>query len=343
MARRNGAHPITVAETEVRPGRRAELSLAPARLPSGGWLAMPVVVLHGKRRGPSVWLSAAIHGDEVCGVEIIRQVLAHLDPKTMAGTVLAVPVVNVPGFSGGDRYFPDRRDLNRAFPGSSRGSLTSRFAHAFMTEIVERCQVGVDFHTGSDHRRNLPQIRADLDDPLTCDLIEVFAPRVALHARLRDGSLREAAVRAGATTLLFEGGEAWRFDDAAIADGVAGTLRLLHHLGILPEPAEGLVPPHQTSFVRKSSWLRSPKSGVVRVIVGLGERVDHGQTVAVVADAVGSKESVVHARRGGIVVGRIERPVVHGGDALVHVAHPNGGPTPALTRPGADRRPRAEP
>lgn len=338
MARRNGAQPLTVGGTEVRPGRRAELSLTPARLPSGGWLAMPVVVLHGKRRGPSVWLSAAIHGDEVCGVEIIRRVLGHLDPKVMAGTVLAVPVVNVPGFASGDRYFPDRRDLNRAFPGSSRGSLTSRFAHAFMTEIVERCQVGIDLHTGSDHRANLPQIRADLDDVLTCDLIEVFAPRVALHARLRDGSLREAAVRAGATTLLFEGGEAWRFDEHAIAEGVAGTLRLLHHLGILPEPVQGLAAPHDTVFLHKSSWVRSPKSGVARVLVELGEQVVHGQTVAVVADAVGSKESLVHARRGGIVIGRVERPVVHGGDALVHIAHPNGGrPLPSPGGGGADR------
>lgn len=325
MARRNGAQPITVGGTEVRPGRRVELSLAPARLPSGGWLAMPVVALHGKRRGPSVWLSAAIHGDEVCGVEIIRQVLAHLNPKTMAGTVLAVPVVNVPGFASGDRYLPDRRDLNRSFPGSSRGSLTSRFAHTFMTEIVERCQVGIDLHTGSDHRSNLPQIRADLDDELTCDLTEVFAPRVALHARLRDGSLREAAVRAGATTLLFEGGEAWRFDADAIATGTAGTLRVLHHLGVLPEPVESLTPPRETVFLRKSSWVRSPKSGVARVLVALGDTVTAGQDLAVVADAVGTKESVVHARRGGIVIGRIERPVVHGGDALVHIAHPNGG------------------
>lgn len=325
MARRNGAQPISVGGTDIRPGRRVELSLAPARLPSGGWLAMPVVALHGKRRGPAVWLSAAIHGDEVCGVEIIRQVLSHLDPRTMAGTVLAVPVVNVPGFASGDRYLPDRRDLNRSFPGSARGSLTSRFAHTFMTEIVERCQVGVDLHTGSDHRANLPQIRADLDDDLTCDLAEVFAPLVALHARLRDGSLREAAVRAGATTLVFEGGEAWRFDLDAIRTGVAGILRLLHHLGLLPEVPPGLDPPHPTVFLRKSSWVRSPKSGLARVQVALGDHVVAGQTLAVVADAVGTKESAVHARRGGIVVGRIERPVVHGGDALVHVAHPDGG------------------
>ncbi|MGI8793918.1 MAG: succinylglutamate desuccinylase/aspartoacylase family protein [Acidimicrobiales bacterium] len=287
-------------------------------------MAIPVVAMHGKRAGPTVWLSGAIHGDEVCGVEIIRQALSHLDLKSMAGTVLAVPVVNVPGFASGDRYLPDRRDLNRSFPGSTRGSLASRFAHTFMTEVVERSEVGIDLHTGSDHRANLPQIRADLDDELTHELTEVFAPPVALHARLRDGSLREAAVRAGATTLLYEGGEAWRFDDDAVASGVGGVTRVLHHLGVLPEPVTDVAPPSETRFLRKSSWLRSPNSGVARVLVKLGDNVVVGQNIAVVADAIGSKESVVHARRSGVVIGRNERPVVHGGDALVHIAHVNG-------------------
>lgn len=324
MARRNGVQPIKVAGTEVAPGKRVELTLTPARLPSGGWLAIPVVALRGKRPGPTVWVSGALHGDEVCGVEIIRQVLRRLDPKTLAGTVLAVPVVNVPGFANGDRYLPDRRDLNRSFPGSSRGSLASRFAHVFMTEIVARCQVGIDLHTGSDHRANLPQIRADLDDEVTCDLTRAFAPQVALHARLRDGSLREAAVRAGATTLLYEGGEAWRFDDASIRAGVAGVSRVLEHLGMLSDAPPDIAPPKRTVFFRSSSWVRSPMSGVARVLVKLGEPVQAGQSVAVVADAVGSKESVVHARHDGIVIGRNERPVVHGGDALVHVAHAEG-------------------
>jgi predicted deacylase len=312
--------PFEVGGTTVAPGGRAELELRPARLPSGGWLAIPVRVYHGSRSGPVVWLSAAIHGDEVCGVEVIRQVLRRVDTSTLAGTLLAVPVVNVPGFANGDRYMPDRRDLNRCFPGSARGSLASRFANVFMTEIVRRCDVGIDLHTGSDHRSNLPQIRADTDDPKTSELARAFAAPVTIHARLRDGSLREAAVRNGITTLLYEAGEAWRFDDEAIRVGVAGTLRVMAHLGMIEAPVarEGPVP--DTIMVRRSSWYRSPMSGVARLRVDLGDEVHDRQPLAVVGDAFGSRERVLRARGPGVVVGRNELPVVHRGDALVHLA-----------------------
>ena len=161
---------ISIAGNEVRAGRKAKLELPIARLMSGIPVTLPLLVLHGREEGPTAWISAAVHGDELCGVEIIRRVLDTLDPQTMSGTVLAVPVVNVHGFNTGDRYLPDRRDLNRSFPGSPRGSLAARIAHLLMTEVVGRATVGIDLHTGSDHRTNLPQIRADLDDPATLEL-----------------------------------------------------------------------------------------------------------------------------------------------------------------------------
>ena len=303
----------------VAAGTRVEIELHPARLPSGSWMTIPVVVTRGRAPGPTVWLSAAVHGDEVCGVEIIRQIQRLVTPDSLSGVLIAVPVVNVPGFATGDRYMPDRRDLNRCFPGSPRGSLASRFAHLFMTEIVQRCSVGIDFHTGSDHRSNLPQIRADLDDPATNDLAQVFAAPVTMHARVRDGSLREAAVRNGTTTLLYEGGEAWRFDDHAIDTGVAGTLRVLRHLAMI-EPADAQPAPARTLTTRKSRWLRSPMSGVARVLVNLGDHIDADQPLAIITDAVGSRERRVRAPSPSIVVGRNEQPVVHRGDALVHLA-----------------------
>ena len=153
-----------------------------------------------------------MHGDEIAGVEIIRRVTRSLNARTMSGTLIAVPIVNVHGFLNGDRYLPDRRDLNRSFPGSSNGSLAARIANLFMTEIVKRCDVGIDLHTGSDHRTNLPHVRGDLDDPETRKLAEAFGAPIMLHARVRDGSLRAAATESGATMLLYEGGEAWRFD-----------------------------------------------------------------------------------------------------------------------------------
>ena len=156
-----------IGTVRIRPGTSRNLELPITRLVTGSDVSLPVRVVHGRDDGPTVWLSAAIHGDEVVGVEVIRQVLAGLDPKTFRGTLVAVPVVNVLGFMTGDRYLPDRRDLNRSFPGSARGSLASRIAHLFMTEVVAKCDVGLDLHTGSDRRSNLPQIRADLDDELT--------------------------------------------------------------------------------------------------------------------------------------------------------------------------------
>lgn len=330
VAAEHRVEPLTIARQVVEPGSRKELELHPARLPSGGWMAIPVVVIHGASPGPMIWLSAAIHGDEVCGVEIIRQVLNRLRPLKVSGTLLAVPVVNVPGFASGNRYLPDRRDLNRSFPGSARGSLASRFAHSLMTEIVARCELGIDLHTGSDHRSNLPQIRADLTDERTRELIRAFAPPVALHSRARDGSLREAAVSEGATTLLYEAGEAWRFSQQAIDNGVAGVVRVLHHIGMLPSPPDDLPSAHPTLYLHRSSWFRSPMSGLARIKVELGEVVTRRQKLAVVADATGSTERIVRASSAGIVIGRTELPVVHRGDALVHLAPLGNGARAAI-------------
>lgn len=322
--------PLIIARQQVTPGTRKELELHPARLPSGGWMAIPVVVIHGASPGPTMWLSAAIHGDEVGGVEIIRQVLNRLRPLKVSGTLLAVPVVNVPGFGAGNRYLPDRRDLNRSFPGSPRGSLASRFANSLMTEIVSRCDLGIDLHTGSDHRSNLPQIRADLDDEDTRDLVRAFAPPVALHSRARDGSLRESAVNQGATTLLYEAGEAWRFSPLAIDNGVAGVMRVMHQVGMLRQLPDDILPPHPTLYLHRSSWSRSPMSGVARIKVELGDIVIRRQRLAVVADATGSTERAVRAGSAGIVIGRTELPVVHRGDALVHLAALGSEVAPAL-------------
>lgn len=320
---------LEILGTTVPPGRRADLELRPARLPSGGWMTIPVVVLHGSAPGPTMWISAAIHGDEVCGVEVIRQVLASVDVARLSGTLLAVPVLNVPGFSSGSRYLPDRRDLNRSFPGSARGPLGSRFAHIFMTEVVARCSVGIDLHTGSDHRSNFPQVRADLTQGPTRALAKVFAAPVALHARLRDGSLREAAVRAGATVLVYEAGEAWRLDARAVDVGVSGILRVMAHLDMVAADPDDPVPaPAETRLFWQSRWLRSPMSGMVRVGVELGEAVSPGQLLAVVADANGSSQRTIRARHAGVVVGRSEKAVVFRGDAVVHLALVAAGPEP---------------
>jgi predicted deacylase len=307
-----------IGPIRVRPGQAKAVSLPITRLVTGADVDLPVRVVHGREDGPTVWIDAAIHGDEAVGVEVVRQVLAGLEPKALRGTLIAVPIVNVLGFMTGDRYLPDRRDLNRSFPGSARGSLASRIAHLMMTEVVAKCDVGIDLHTGSDRRTNLPQIRADLDDPRTRELAEAFAAPVMLHARLRDGSLRAAAREAGATVLLYEAGEAWRMDDWAIDAGVRGVRRVLAALG-MTDPVDDDPPPASLAS-RRSSWVRARGTGMLHLEVALGEHVTEGQRLGGLFDSFGKRVRLVHAERSGVVIGRTEAPVVNSGDAVVHVA-----------------------
>jgi hypothetical protein len=310
--------PFEFCNTAVKAGSRHSVEIKVARLPTGAWTAMPAVILHGRHEGPVIWLSAAIHGDELNGVEIIRQLLRILVPKSLAGTIIAIPIVNVYGVTTGERNLPDRRDLNRSFPGSPRGSLAARLAHIFFEQVALRCAVGIDYHTGSNGRTNLPQIRCDMDDPETAGLARAFHPPLALHASLRDGSLRAAASRHGMKVLLYEGGEVQRFQRKVVQEGVDGTLRVLKFLQMIPAaPA-----PVETDMLesRSSMWIRAGCSGFARVQVGLGKLIEKGQAIATVADSLGGPESVVHAREGGMVIGRLNKAVVHRGDALVHVA-----------------------
>lgn len=310
---------FAIGTVRVRAGQAKEVELPITRLVTGGDAGLPVLVVHGREPGPTVWVDAAIHGDEVLGVEVIRQVLAAVSPKTLRGTLLAVPVVNVLGFMTGDRYLPDGRDLNRSFPGSARGSLASRIAHLLMTEVVAKCDVGIDLHTASARRANLPQIRADLEDPETRRLAEAFGAPVMLHARLRDGSLRQAAREAGGTVLLFEAGEAMRFDEEPIAVGVSGVLRVLAALDMLDDESSDDEAP---VACWSSGWVRARGTGILHLEVDLGAQVEDGQRIGRIADAFGNNGRIVRADRDGIVVGLTRAPIVHAGDALVHVAVP---------------------
>ena len=309
--------PFEIGDTIVEPGTAAHVQLPVSQLITGAEISMPVIVLHGKTDGPAVWMNASVHGDELNGVEVVNRVLADLDPKTMSGTLLAVPVVNVHGFMNGDRYLPDRRDLNRSFPGSSKGSLAARLAHIFMNEIVNRCEIGIDLHTASDNRTNLPQIRGNLDDPKTLELATVFGVPIMMHSKAGAGTLRSAATKSGATVLLYEAGEAMRFNKRAISNGVNGVRRVLRHL----EMADWEGPERTTTEVSRSSrWMRASKSGVLRLDVDLGDVVTERQILGTIIDAFGKKLSTVKSTRAGVVIGRTLYPLCNKGDALVHIA-----------------------
>ncbi len=309
--------PVTIGDVEVPAGTRERFDLPVARLPTGSWASLPVQVIHGRYEGPTVWISGVIHGDEIVGVEIIRRVLPHLDRRKLRGTVIAVPIVNVFGFIEGSRYLPDGRDLNRSFPGSARGSLASRLAHLFLTEVVAHADVGIDLHTAAGHRINHPQVRADLDNEETRRLTEAFGAPLMLNSKLRDGSLRQAATEMGKRVLLYEAGQVHRFDQNAVTTGVTGVLRTLQALGMGTFPELG--PPQPSVWVRQSTWLRARRGGVINLDVELGQQVAEGQVLGTIADAFGERPTRVRASRAGWIIARTQRPLVSAGDALVHL------------------------
>ena len=312
------ADPFEIAGQRVAPGKREQIHIRVGRRVSGAEVALPVEIVHGRTPGPCLFVCAAIHGDEINGVEIIRRVLKRRLTRRLKGTLVAVPVVNLFGFTSLSRYLPDRRDLNRSFPGSPTGSLAGRLAHAFVTEVVERSTHGIDLHTGAVHRSNLPQVRACLDDEETNRLAHAFGCPVILNANVRDGSLRQEVYERDVPMLLYEGGEALRFDEHAIRAGVRGVLSVMRALEMLPpvRAKNGREP-----FVARSShWLRAPESGILRARVALGAAVHPGQRMGTISDPLGAGDVDVQAKHAGVVIGRTELPLVNEGDALFNVA-----------------------
>lgn len=328
--------PFQVGDEFVAPGQRRSFDLPVAELPTQAPLCMPVEVVRGRTEGPVLFVSAAIHGDEIAGVEILRRLLRHGRLKKLRGTLLAVPVVNVFGFVGRSRYFPDRRDLNRCFPGSEKGSLASRVARLFMEEVVERATHGIDLHTGSLHRSNLPQIRISPGDAESSRLADVFGAPVVMESAVRDGSLREAVESKGLPMLVYEAGEALRFDEWAIRTGLKGILRVMESLEMLPRrkraaeapPGKPRPAPLRCHYSR---WMRAPRSGILRPRRGLGRRVRVGELLATLGDPLGRNEVAVRSACEGVVIGCTNLPLVNEGDALFHVAEVEG-PTRSLEK-----------
>ncbi len=310
--------PFVFAGQSVPPATRSQVEVPVGRLPSGTEMPLRVEVLHGARPGPTIFLSGAIHGDEIVGVEIIRQLLERVDERAMSGTLIALPVVNVFGFVAESRYLPDRRDLNRSFPGSARGPLAGRLARIFIDEVVSKSDFGIDFHAGSDDRINLPQIRGNLDDPETRRLAYAFSPPLVVHSKTISGSLREAARKLGKRVLLFEGGEPRRFSPRAVEAGVDGALRTLAALEMTtindPKPT---TPPAES---RSTRWVRAPHGGIFRLGVKLGSRVTKGDVLGIISGPMGREAHDVRARISGMIMGHAVNPLVHQGDGLVHIA-----------------------
>jgi len=312
--------PLTINGFTIKPGTRASLDLPAGKLHTHTPITIPVQVVMGKKTGPRLFISAAIHGDELNGVEIIRRLLQLPALKKLKGTIIAIPVVNVHGLINHSRYLPDRRDLNRSFPGTDHGSLAGRLANLFMQEVVSKSTHGIDLHTGAIHRSNLPQIRANLDDKETERLAQAFNVPVIISSNLRDGSLREAAAEFGIPMLLYEAGEALRFDEVSIRAGVEGIVNVMRELDMLPASRSKRKKRLEPIVARSSSWVRSLESGIFRAMVPLGGRVEKGALLGIVADPFGEMETQIVAAFNGIVIGRTNLPLVNEGDALYHIA-----------------------
>lgn len=280
---------------------------------------LPLHVIRGKKDGPVVFISAAIHGDELNGIEIIRRLRKLNILSKLKGTIILVPIVNVYGIMTLSRYLPDRRDLNRSFPGSIKGSLASRVAKIFFDEIVSYCDLGIDLHTGSLHKSNLPQVRTNIDNELTFSLAKAFQAPVVLHSELRDGSLRAVAQEQGIPILLYEAGEALRFDEIAIRIGVKGIVNVLRAYDMLPKSVK--TKQSKTPIVsRISQWIRSSESGMIRTIKALGDIVQKDEIIAYIDDPLGENSFEIKALFDGVIIGKSEIPLVQEGDAIFHIA-----------------------
>ncbi len=312
---------LTICDVEVKPGERRTIDLPVARLYTHTEMTIPIHVIRGKKDGPRLFVSAAIHGDEINGVEIIRRLLGRKSINRIRGTLITIPVVNVYGFLNLSRYSPDRRDLNRFFPGRETGSLTSRLAFMFMKEIVAKCTHGIDLHTGSNNRSNLPQIRAYLDNAETESLANAFGAPVILNAGLLQGSLRQAVKDENIQILLYEAGEVLRFDEIAIRAGLKGIISVMREIGMLPK-LHTQKQPLQPLVAHSSYWVRAPISGILRSRVSPGQKIGENSKIGEIADPFGEEKTAVINSLPGIVIGKQNLPLVHKGDALFHIACP---------------------
>jgi len=339
-ARAEPAPAFSVGGVSIAAGSRATIELPLPGLYTRAAVTMPVRVVHGRRPGACLLVSAAIHGDEINGVEIIHRLLRLRTLSRLRGTLLAVPVVNVYGFLNHSRYLPDRRDLNRTFPGSDGGSLAARLARLFLEQVLAQAGYCLDLHTASAHRTNLPQIRACLEAPEVESLARAFGAPVILNADLRDGSLRAAAQERGIPMLVYEGGEALRFDEMAIRAGLSGVVAVMRALGMLPGLRRRGKPPAPL-VARSSTWVRAPQSGIFRCRRPLGSQVQAGELLGTIGDPFGDQETTVTSPLAGIIIGRTRLPLVSQGDALLHVARFRD-PAVAEERVGAFREALAE-
>ncbi len=306
--------------TEISPGQEKKIEVNIAKLPSHSSIDISITVSRSKIEGPVLLLMGGLHGDEINGSEIIRRIIERGLNKPLIGTTICIPILNIYGFIHFSRYVPDGKDVNRSFPGNKNGSLASRVAYYLMKDIIPKIDYGVDFHTGGADRSNYPQVRCMLKDPRNEELAKAFCAPFTLDSTYRPKSLRQSAAKLGKKILVYEGGESARFDEFAINEGIKGTLRLMQYLKM----TETSNPPDQSNkVIKSSSWVRAKNSGVFLTNVNYGEKVSKNQIVGSLNDPFGDYKVDIKSPVSGYVIGLNHNPLVHQGDAIMHLGKVN--------------------
>ena len=311
---------LTILETKIYPGESKEIDFDVANLHTSSPVNVPIIIERAKKPGPIVLFTAGIHGDEVNGVEIVRQLIASGINKPKIGTIICIPVINVFGFINLKREFPDGRDLNRVFPGTIDGSLASRVAHKLMHDIVPCVDCIIDFHTGGSGRFNAPQIRISKENKLLNELAKVFAAPFVLYSKNLNKSFRNSSYKLGKAMLLFEGGKSFHIDENITNHGVNGAKRVLKHLGMLNSQAKATKPKIDTVFINESRWQRASHSGMFRAIIPISRHVKKGDVLGYITDPYGKLNQPVKAPNAGYIINVNESPIVYQGDALFHIS-----------------------
>lgn len=306
---------------QIKPGQRKRLRLDIGKSFSGANINLPLMVWRGAEDGPTVAITAAVHGDEINGTGVIRSLIQERPFKLLRGTLILVPVVNVMGFERHSRYLPDRRDLNRCFPGHVKGSLSSRMAHLVFHEVIQRSDFLIDLHTAAVRRTNFPNVRTDCSDADCLRLAKAFGCEIIVDNTGPDGSLRREAVKAGCPAIVLEAGEVWKVEPSVQELSLRGIGNVLAELGMIEEDAAEQ-PPHQV-IVRETNWIRAESDGFLRFHVGPGETVSADQALATSYTLLGAEKEVIRSRQQGIVLGMTTMPAVGPGDPVSHIATPN--------------------
>jgi uncharacterized protein len=301
---------------EIKPGEQKSIVVNIARLPSHTSIDIVINVARSKKEGPVLLLMGGLHGDEINGVEIIRRIIDSQLNIPDIGTVICIPILNIYGFIHFSRFVPDGKDVNRSFPGKKNGSLAARIAYYLMKVIIPQITYGVDFHTGGDDRSNFPQIRCMIRDEVNQRLANAFYAPFTIDSQYRPKSLRQSAAKLGKNIIVYEGGESSRFDEFAIQEGINGTLRLMQFLGMR---SEAPAPAMKNHIVTSSSWVRAKLSGVFVSKVKYGDYVSRSTVVGTISDPFGEFKINLKASNSGFVIGINHQPLVHQGDALLHI------------------------